>query len=50
MLDVRFPISDIRYSKFDNQQDWIEQEKLLKHPDYQKALIGEDEYEFKLFD
>ena len=36
--------------KFDNQQNWIEQEKLLKHPDYQKALIGEDEYEFKVFD
>ena len=36
--------------KFNTQQDWVDQEKLLKHPNYQKALISEDEYEFKAFD
>lgn len=36
--------------KFNTQQDWVDQEKLLNHPNYQKALIGENEYEFKAFD
>ena len=30
--------------KFSNQKDWVDQEKLLKHPNYEKANKGENEY------
>ncbi len=30
--------------KFSNQKDWVDQEKLLKHPNYEKAKKGENEY------
>jgi hypothetical protein len=32
--------------KFSAKKDWEIQESLLKHPDYKKALKGEDEYNF----
>ena len=32
--------------KFKAKNDWENQEKLLLHPDYEKAIKGEDEYDF----
>ena len=32
--------------KFKAEKDWGNQEKLLLHPDYEKAIKGEDEYDF----
>jgi UTP-glucose-1-phosphate uridylyltransferase len=42
----RWGIFNFKTLKFSAKKDWEIQESLLNHPDYKKAIKGEDEYNF----